>query len=93
MLALTHHFIVQLSANRVGIKGWFEDYAVLGDDVVIANPAVALVYKSLMTEVLGVDISESKSLYSRIGVFEFAKRLCSRSAGVEYTPVGPRALL
>lgn len=50
MLALSHHVIVQLCASRVGIDGWFKDYAILGDDVVIADEAVAKVYKTLMTE-------------------------------------------
>lgn len=51
MLALTHHFIVQVAANRLGtFPDGFKDYAVLGDDIVIANKAVANVYHSLMTE-------------------------------------------
>lgn len=44
-----------------------------------------------MTEVLGVDINLSKSLVSKVGVMEFAKRLISPDA--EYTPVGPKNLL
>lgn len=75
MLALTHHFIVQMAAIRVGKSNWFEDYAVLGDDIVIADKAVAESYHYLMTTWLGVDINLSKSIVSDVGVMEFAKRI------------------
>lgn len=52
---------------------WFEDYAVLGDDIVIANGKVAREYVSIMSE-LGVGIGLAKSLISRKGGLEFAKR-------------------
>jgi hypothetical protein len=74
MLALTHHMIVQLAAFRVGYRGWFEEYAVLGDDVVIANSKVARAYYSIMVHELKVSIGLAKSLVSWNGSFEFAKR-------------------
>jgi hypothetical protein len=74
MLALTHHVIVQVAALRSGHIGWFEDYAVLGDDVVIANKQIADSYLVLM-KLLGVEINLSKSLVSSDGVCEFAKKL------------------
>jgi hypothetical protein len=49
MLALTHHYIVRVAASRVGISD-FTHYAILGDDIVIANDNVALSYHSLVTE-------------------------------------------
>jgi len=49
MLALTHHIIVQVAANRVG-KTRFSAYALLGDDIVIADEAVAISYHHLMTQ-------------------------------------------
>lgn len=77
MLAVTHHAIVQLAASRVleqyKLRGWFEDYAVLGDDVVIANKQVAQEYLRLMA-LIGVEIGLAKSLVSSRGTFEFAKR-------------------
>jgi hypothetical protein len=94
MLALTHHFIVQYAANMLNSgpdKGiWFEDYAILGDDIVIADDAVAKVYLSIMED-LGVEINLSKSLVSDKGVMEFAKRLISPLA--EYSPIGPKNIL
>jgi hypothetical protein len=90
MLALTHHFMVQLAARRVLTSvTWFEDYAVLGDDLVIANKAVAEAYLVIARD-LGVEINLSKSLESGIGVAEFAKRLLS-DAG-DLSPASPRLI-
>lgn len=74
MLALVHHFLVHLAAERCGyVMGTFSAYAVLGDDVVIANGRVARSYSQLMGEI-GVEIGFAKSLVSRKGALEFAKR-------------------
>jgi len=89
MLALTHHTLVRIAANRVGIPD-FVHYAILGDDVVIANSSVAKSYHHLMTTVLGVEINLSKSLISS-NSFEFAKRLVTMKG--EVSPVGAKNLL
>jgi len=89
MLALTHHTLVRIAANRVGIPD-FVHYAILGDDVVIANSSVAKSYHHLMTTVLGVEINLSKSLIST-NSFEFAKRLVTMKG--EVSPVGAKNLL
>lgn len=73
MLALTHHFIIQFCAIEVGLKCWFEDYVVLGDDVIILNKEVAFRYKMVMKQ-LDVGISPTKSVQSSTGFFEFAKK-------------------
>jgi len=77
MLALTHHLLVQWAAIRTGsVKPdqWFQNYAVLGDDIVIADTVVAKGYLDVMKE-MDVSINPSKSLVSRKGrVVEFAKR-------------------
>jgi hypothetical protein len=79
MLALTHHCIVQWAWYRVCKDGgrdwtWYENYAVLGDDVVILGASVARAYCRIMAS-LGVTISAHKSLVSKSGKgFEFAKR-------------------
>jgi len=86
MLALTHHIIVLVAARRVGLAN-FTEYAVLGDDLVIANEAVAMTYLTL-TEDLGVEINLSKSLISKDGVAEFAKRLFWK--GKDISPLPPR---
>jgi len=65
-------------------------YAVLGDDVVIADSSVAKAYVALMTY-LGLDINQSKSLESTIGIAEFAKRIVSPRG--DYSPVSPKLML
>jgi len=84
-LALTHHFIVQFCAYTVGFKKWFTEYAVLGDDIVIADAKVAKQYLEVM-RVLGVGIGLHKSLLSGAGTaLEFAKRTFFK--GVDVSPV------
>lgn len=80
MLALTHHFVVQYAAYLAqGSKylelGWFTHYAVLGDDIVIADKQVSQQYIKLMTVDLGVKVGIHKSLISPTGkALEFAKK-------------------
>jgi hypothetical protein len=89
MLALSHHVIVQIAAMRVG-KLSFTSYALLGDDIVIADKAVAASYHMIMTQILGVEINLSKSLVSS-NSFEFAKRLVTMDG--EVSAVGAKNLL
>nr|AHF48627.1 RNA-dependent RNA polymerase [Sclerotinia sclerotiorum mitovirus 11] len=83
MLALANHILVISSLPSYN-KGSGQ-YAVLGDDVVIANDLVARSYHSIMVDILGVKINLSKTLVSEHS-FEFAKRLVSKD--VELTPLG-----
>lgn len=96
MLALTHHFIIQWAFWRcheplVIVKGgltsryWFRDYAILGDDIVIANGRVAREYVSIM-KWLGVEIGFAKSLLSRKGCLEFAKKFFVRGSDCSPLP-------
>lgn len=91
ILALTHHALIQYSAYRagkLGVGAWFSDYAVLGDDVVIADRAVAHCYLELIA-MIGVEIQLSKSVRddSGQGVFEFAKRVFYRRESVGPVPL------
>jgi hypothetical protein len=91
LLALTHHALVQYAANEVyHHSGWFLDYAILGDDVVIADRAVARKYLVIMREI-GVEISLAKSLVSNTGSLEFAKR--TWVAGRDVSPVSLAEML
>jgi hypothetical protein len=90
MLAFLHHAIVQWSAHRAGVlttdKPWFEGYAVLGDDVVIARDCVAKEYAAIMRS-LDVGIGDHKSLVSRSGkALEFAKRTFFKGKDVSMVP-------
>jgi hypothetical protein len=91
LLALTHHALVQMAAFEVHkLSGWFLNYAILGDDVVIADRLVAQKYLSIMKEI-GVDISLAKSLVSNTSSLEFAKR--TWVGGRDVTPVSLAEML
>lgn len=90
ILAITHHVLVQVAAMRVGWTRWFPFYALLGDDIVIADELVAKAYLSLITS-LGVEINLAKSVISDSGFCEFAKRWSTPFTDV--SPVGAAALL
>lgn len=63
----------------------FMDYAVLGDDIVIANHRVAKSYLHIM-KIIDVPINLSKSVVSRHSIgLEFAKRTLYR--GVDISPI------
>lgn len=91
MLALSHHIIVQIAARRVGCQEWFQHYALLGDDIVIADAAVAGAYLDLMTT-LGVPINKSKSFEILSGACEFAKRWIHPTLG-DISPMSPGLIL
>lgn len=87
MLALTHHAMVQFSAYRAGShKLWFDLYAVLGDDIIIADDGVAREYKSLC-KTIGLEIGIAKSLVARGKTLEFAKKFFFRGEHVSGLPV------
>lgn len=79
--ALTHHMVVWLAAEQVYPNRRFEDYALLGDDIVIADVAVATEYRRIMEEMGGV-INLDKSLISHNGCCEFAKRFIMDNDGL-----------
>lgn len=90
MLAFVHHAFVQWAAIQAGVitagKGWYEGYAILGDDVVIARDCVAKAYKAIMQS-MDVEIGAHKSLVSRNGsTLEFAKRTFRLGVDVSMVP-------
>lgn len=90
MLALTHHFIVQVAAWETQVVSFdklFRNYAVLGDDIVIFDAKVAKKYHKIMTE-LGVECNLAKSIISPNGeVMEFAKRIFFKGENISPTPL------
>jgi len=92
LLALTHHAIVQMAAATVYPRelGWFLLYAVLGDDVVIADRLVAQEYLRIM-KAIGVEISLAKSLVSNSSSLDFAKRTWIR--GRDCSPISLAEIL
>jgi hypothetical protein len=85
-MALTHHVLVRVAARRAGKTVFFTDYALLGDDIVIANEQVALAYKELLST-LDMPISEAKSHIS-LDTYEFAKRWIWRGSEITGFQVG-----
>jgi len=85
MLALTHHAIVQYAAYQCNHTEWFTKYAVLGDDIVIADDAVARAYLMLCGR-LGVKVGIAKSLVASGHTLEFAKRTFFRTKDVSGLP-------
>jgi hypothetical protein len=90
MLAFVHHAFVQWAAYEAGVitpgKGWYEGYAILGDDVVIAGDSVAKKYAAIMKR-MDVGIGDHKSLISRTGrALEFAKRTFYKGTDVSMIP-------
>lgn len=51
LFALSHHILVWFCADQVYPGKRFKRYAVLGDDVVIADKDVALVYEKALSEI------------------------------------------
>jgi hypothetical protein len=86
MLALTHHAMVQFAAYRAGEAKWFDRYAVLGDDIVIADDRVALEYRKFC-ELVGLSIGIAKSLEARGKTLEFAKKFFFQGELVSGLPV------
>lgn len=86
MLAVAHHAIVQYCASLEGLEGWFERYAVVGDDIVIYDDVVAKRYLAVVTG-LGISVSMEKSIVSENGVFEFCKRLVTPEGDASGVPV------
>lgn len=92
LFALSHHILIWWVAEQVHPGVVFKDYAVLGDDVVIADQQVAALYETTIKE-LGVSISYTKSLISNNGSCEFAKRFMTRGLTKDLSPVSIRRLM
>jgi len=73
MFAFTHHVIVRLAAKMSGKSIHFDNYILLGDDIVIGGKEVAIKYMELLTT-LGVEYSPHKTHISN-DLYEFAKRV------------------
>lgn len=89
-----HHFVMWLAAKMADPKRStpFKDYAILGDDVLITNDDVAVNYRWLLDK-LGVSISDSKSIVSKTGCIQFAKKFRVKAMQVDLSPVSLRSLL
>lgn len=89
VFALTHHMLVWWAAWSVYPGKRFFDYAILGDDIVIADDKVAAKYAELIED-CEVSISKEKSLISKSGAMEFAKRFLTDRGMTDLSPVSVR---
>lgn len=87
MLAIVHHAIVQFAAYRARRTLWFDKYAVLGDDVFIADGRVAGEYQKILQEI-GVKAGLAKSIVAKSRfVAEFAKKFFVDSSQANMVPI------
>lgn len=85
---LTHHLVVAWAAKLSGLDN-FNNYIILGDDIVINHDTVAQNYIAVMNK-LGVEISLQKTHVS-FNTYEFAKRWIRK--GTEISPLPLRGIL
>lgn len=92
LFSLSHHLLVWMAAKFEYPRSTrpFKRYALLGDDIVIADTKVAERYKDFVTR-LGVPVS--KSIDSPIGALEFAKQFWINRVQKNLTPCSAKALL
>jgi len=85
MLAVTHHFLVQLAYQRTlpfykrnsilllfGDLQWYDNYEITGDDLVLFDEEVAREYLSIMEDI-GVPINQTKSVIASKPAVEYLK--------------------
>lgn len=89
MLALTHHVIVRVAAQRARVDSRRLLYAVLGDDGAMAHEKVAKYYRDLFLQ-LGMEINPIKGFDGT--VLEFAKQLWTIT-GYNISPLGAKNIL
>nr|UTQ48828.1 RNA-dependent RNA polymerase [Monilinia fructicola mitovirus 11] len=89
MLNLVHHMMVQFIAvhlNKIPKGSWYDQYLILGDDLVLFDKEVADRYL-LLCKQLGVSINLSKSIVAESKpVLEFAKRTSVNGVDVSALP-------
>lgn len=78
---------MQLSAKRAGLTLPFNDYALLGDDIVLTNGSVVKHYQELINSVGGT-FSKDKS-HTSSQMYEFAKRWFLQGVEVTGAPIRP----
>lgn len=81
---LSHHLVVHYCAYLEGIHN-FDQYIILGDDIVLKHDAVAKRYMRVMGR-LGVELSVSKTHVSK-DTYEFAKRWFNQGVEVTGLPI------
>jgi hypothetical protein len=76
VFSMTHHALVQFCCHKHNVDPE-QAYILLGDDIVIFHRRVAATYREFLVKVLGVKVSEHKSILSNTSIkcAEFCKRI------------------
>jgi len=92
VFTLTHHLLVHWCASLNNITD-FNQYILLGDDIVIKNDKVAKTYIKVLTK-MGVEVSLNKTHVSK-DTYEFAKRWIRYSNGkpIEITGIPLKGII
>ncbi|GKV51977.1 hypothetical protein SLEP1_g58588 [Rubroshorea leprosula] len=88
----TNRFYIGFLPEQVYPGQVFDKYALLGDDIVISDEQVAHWYAGVLQE-LQVGISKGKTLISKSGAAEFAKRFVVNCFTTDLSPVSMKSLL
>jgi hypothetical protein len=77
--------VLRLAARLCGLRN-FNNYVILGDDIVfVGTPELANKYSEIMNK-FGVSISQSKTHCSK-NMFEFAKRWYNHDINISGVPI------
>jgi len=90
VFTLTHHLLVHYCAHLEGIES-FDQYILLGDDIVIKNDNVAQRYIKVITS-MGVEVSLNKTHVSK-DTYEFAKRWIKPFTKTEITGIPLKGII
>jgi len=90
VFTLTHHLLVHWCAHVEGYED-FNQYILLGDDIVIKNDNVAKRYIKVLTS-LGVEVSLNKTHVSK-DTYEFAKRWIKPFSRTEITGIPLKGII
>jgi len=82
---LAHHFVMHWCCQELGIKWRKARYVILGDDVLIGDDRLAVLYREKL-KILGVEVSENKTFSSPL-ICEFAKRYLYKGEEVSPFPI------
>lgn len=83
--ALSHHFVVYYCCCKLGMSWKTAPYALLGDDIVIGDEALAREYQRVLN-LLDVPFSKMKTHVSK-HTFEFAKRWFHKGSEISPFPL------
>ena len=83
---ICHHYVLYVCCRKLKISWFNSKYKLLGDDIVIWDERLAILYRDIMIKTLGVEISDSKTHISKT-FMEFAKRYFTPEGEITHFPI------